>query len=107
MIDGSEEASEPEHSVSGWRRVVAMGLAYWYVTAIALSVAAFIVWIALFRLGPTDEYWACMDAHARAFRGTGWQAEDVFLAADADCSRPPGLTEQAAHEEWLRRWEAL
>jgi hypothetical protein len=46
-----------------------MGLAYWYVTAVALGVAGFIlVWIWLFRLGPTDEYWACMDAHARAFK---------------------------------------
>jgi hypothetical protein len=47
-----------------------------------------------------------MDSHARAFKGTH-QAEEVILAADADCSRPPGLTEQAAHAEWLRRWETL
>jgi hypothetical protein len=86
---------------------VALGLTYWYVTAVALSVAGFILaWIWLFRLGPTDEYWACMDSHARAFKGT-YQAEEVFLAADAECSRPPGLTEQAAHAEWLRRWETL
>lgn len=52
--------------------------------------------------GPTDEYSACMDSHARAFKGTH-QAEEVFLAADADCSRPRGLTERAAHAEWLRR----
>lgn len=33
-----------------------MGLAYWYVTAVALAVAGFILaWIWLFRLGPTDE----------------------------------------------------
>jgi uncharacterized protein len=37
----------------------------------------------------------------------GREAEEVFLAADADCSRPPGLTEQAAHAQWLRRWETL
>jgi hypothetical protein len=55
-----------------------MGLAYWYVTAVALSVAGFILaWVYLFRLGPTDEYWACMDAHARVFKGT-YQAEEVF-----------------------------
>jgi hypothetical protein len=60
------------------------------------TTAGFILaWVYLFRLGPTDEYWACMDANARAFKGT-YQAEEVFLAADADCERPPGLTEQAA-----------
>ena len=84
-----------------------MALAYWYVMAVALSLAGFfLAWIYLFRLGPTDEYWACMDAHARVFKGT-FQAEEVFLAADADCERPPGLTEQAAHAEWLRRWETV
>jgi hypothetical protein len=65
-----------------------------------------LVWIWLFHLGPTDEYWACMDSHARAFKGT-YQAEEVFLAADADCSRRAGLTEQAAHAEWLRLSKGL
>lgn len=108
MHDPHPSASDNWHQVSGWRRVVAKALAYWYLTALAAGVLAFLlVWVWFFSGGPAQAYWACMDSQIPVYRDLGWQPQQVFSSADSYCApRPSGLSTDQAHAEWFRRWEA-